>query len=78
MEESDDEYTEDVEKLLIEDDDDRPKTRKRKNIHKTFAVQSQTAKKQKMSEANSLSCDVCNTKFTRKDNLARHNRNKHK
>ena len=78
VEESDDEYTEDVEKLLIEDDDDKPNTRKRKNIQKTSAVQSQRAKKQKLSEASAISCDICNAKFTRKDNLARHNRNKHK
>ena len=56
------------------------KTRKRKLIDDS---QSKSDKRKKIvtrsisKELNTLVCDICTASFTRKDNLARHRRNKH-
>ena len=50
-------------------------SRKRKNEDKE-----EPSKRKKVVERtskNNLECNLCNTKFSRKDNLARHMRNKH-
>ena len=71
FEESDTDYSD--EKLLIDDDDDQQQnTRKRKQ---NSPIQSRKGKKQKSTLSNVLNCEICDVVFTRKDNLARHNRN---
>ena len=82
IEESDDEYiaSDDDEKLLIEEED----VALNQNIRKRKATETQRKplKKQRSNtqseEKNTLKCNVCGTAFSRKDNLSRHMRNKHK
>ena len=74
---SDEEYIEEPENIL---DKYLINTRKRKLIDD----QSKSDKRQKTGtrsnskEISTLVCDICTAAFTRKDNLARHKRNKHK
>ena len=74
IDESDDEYfaRDDNEKLLI-----------KQNIRKSKAAETQIKPLKPRSntqseEKNTLKCNVCGTSFSRKDNLSRHMRNKHK
>ena len=75
VDDSDDEYSEEIDDELF--DDYQPNTRKRKKI--SVIIQSKKTKSSKsVSKPDTLSCDICNVAFMRKDNLSRHNRNKHK
>ena len=76
IEDSDAEY--ETEKLLMDDEDDYQSDANTKKRKPTSTIQSKKSKKQKSTSQNALSCEVCDVVFTRKDNLARHNRNKHK
>ena len=72
IDESDDEYLEDEdEKLLIDGG--------KRNKRKARQISNNNLKKQKsVSNDKLLDCEICGTSFTRKDNLARHLKNKHK
>ena len=78
----------DNEHLLLEDSDDketvveetvsRPLTRKRKPIHNVVSPPTKRKKvDSKKSNNSTLSCDICMSTFSRKDNLLRHVKNKH-
>ena len=75
VDDSDDEYSEQIDDELF--DDYKPSTKKRKKI--SVITKSKKAKSsESVSKPDTLSCDLCNVAFTRKDNLSRHNSNKHK
>ena len=74
--------------LLVDSDDDHSdheaklvesvatrNSRKRKN--ENMNEPSKRKKVEERSSKNNLQCSLCNTMFSRKDNLARHMRNKH-
>ena len=77
LEDSEEEYVDEEERAnKVEDNVTKVNTRKRKLINDN----SKPTKKQKTvqrEEGQSLVCDICKVSFTRKDNLARHKRNKH-
>ena len=75
VEESDDEYSndkDDTEKLLVEDDYKIFEPSKKRKKSKMFVDQ-----RNKPQKKSKFECDVCKSCFTRKDNLARHIKNKH-